>query len=109
MDDPDLTVILEILGENNLPIIVTSDSDAPGAAGTLRDAIIQANSQPGVNTIEFAANLTGSTGDIIDLQASLPVVSNDLNVVGSIDVNPNGYAGLQFSATHTVTEYDGGG
>ena len=62
MDDPDQNLINEIINENNLPIVVTSDSDA--GTGTLRDAITQANSQPGVSTIEFADDL-GSTGNTI--------------------------------------------
>ena len=62
MDDPDPNLIAEIINENNLPIMVTSDSDAPGDTGTLRDAITQANSQSGVSTIEFADDLSGRRG-----------------------------------------------
>ena len=65
MDDPDPNLINEIINENNLPIMVTSDSDATGDTGTLRDAIKQANSQSGVSSIEFADPLTGSTGNTI--------------------------------------------
>ena len=36
MDDPDQNLINEIINENNLPIIVTSDPDAPGVQSTGR-------------------------------------------------------------------------
>ena len=62
MDDPDQNLINEIINENNLPIVVTSDSDAPGDTGTLRAAINQANSQLGVSSIEFADAFRGRRG-----------------------------------------------
>jgi hypothetical protein len=106
MDDPDQNLINEIINENNLPIIVTSDSDATGDTGTLRDAITQANSQPGVNTIEFADDLTGSTGNTIVLQSDLPQITNDLVIAGTVLINTNGFQGLQAASTHNVTETD---
>jgi hypothetical protein len=105
----DETLINAIVNENNLPIIVTSDSDASGDTGTLRDAIIQANSQPGINTIEFADSLTGSTGNTIVLQSDLPQITNDLNIAGSPGsdfINTNGHLGLEAASTHSVTETD---
>ena len=105
MDDPDPNLIAEIINENNLPIMVTSDSDAPGDTGTLRDAINQANSQSGVSTIEFANPLTGTTGNTISLQSDLPPVTNDL-VIGTALINTNGHHGLQAASTHDVTETD---
>ena len=91
----DETLINAIIDENNPPIIVTSDSDAPGAAGTLRDAILLANSKPGLHNIEFAPNLSGPTGNDIILQSDLPVVTNDLVVAGPVVVDTNGYPGLR--------------
>ena len=102
----DETLINAIINENNPPIIVTSDSDAPGAAGTLRDAILLANSEPGLRNIAFAPDLSGPTGNIIILQSDLPVVTNDLVVAGPVIVNTNGYQGFVAAAGHTVTEND---
>ncbi len=109
IDDPSITLINEIIAENNTPIIVTSDSDDPTVAGTLRDAILQANAQPGFDTIEFAPALTGSTGNVIDLQDNLPPVTDDLDLIGngSVSLQLNGFAGpAAAGATHTVTESD---
>ncbi len=106
MDDPDQNLINEIINENNLPIVVTSDSDAPGDTGTLRDAITQANSQPGVNTIVFADDLSGTTGNTIVLQSDLPQVTNDLVIAGPVFINTNGHQGLQAAPNHNVTETD---
>jgi hypothetical protein len=100
----DETLMNAIIDENNAPIIVTSDSDAPGAAGTLRAAILLANSKPGLHNIEFAPNLVGITGNVIILQSDLPVVTNDLVVAGPVVVNTNGYGGFVAAPGHTVTE-----
>ena len=73
----DETLINAIINENNPPIIVTSDSDAPGAAGTLRDAILLANSEPGLRNIAFAPDLSGPTGNVIifsQICLSLPMI-----------------------------------
>jgi hypothetical protein len=106
----DQTLIDDVINQNNAPIVVTSDSDAPSDTGTLRDAINQANTQPGVNTIEFAPDLSGSTGNTIVLQSNLPQVTNDLVVDGAgsvvIDTTSAGFTGLQAAATHSVTETD---
>jgi len=107
MDNPDPNLIDEIIDENNLPIVVTSDSDAAGATGTLRAAINQANSQAGVNTIEFAANLTGSTGgQTILLQSDLPSITSDVDIAGSIFIEANHHQVFQNSSQRTVTEVD---
>ncbi len=100
----DETLMNAIINENNPPIIVTSDSDAPGAADTLRDAILLANSEPGLHDIEFAPNLSGPTGNVIILQSNLPVVTNDLVVAGPVVVNTNGYQGFVAAANQSVTE-----
>ena len=106
MEEPDQTIINEIIDENNVPIIVSSDSDATSASGTLRDAINFANTHPGVNTIEFAGNLTGSTGQAILLQSNLPTITSDLDIVGSIYIDANGHTALQNSPTESVVEFD---
>ena len=102
----DETLINAIIGQNTAPIVVTSDSDAPGAAGTLRDAIQLANTKTGLQNIEFAPSLSGSTGNVIILQSNLPVASNDLVVAGPVIVDTNGYQGFVPAASHTVTETD---
>jgi hypothetical protein len=99
-------LIAEIINENNLPIMVTSDSDAPGTTGTLRAAINLANSLPGVNTIEFASNLTGPTGQTIILLSDLPAVTGDLDIAGPVTIVTQHHLAFQHAATHTVTEVD---
>ena len=106
INDPLQGLVTEIENENNLPILVTSDSDAAGATGTLRDAIVEANAQPGFNTIDFAPMLSGSTGNLVILQADLPAITNDLVIGGPVTVNLDGYQGFSYGATHTVTETD---
>ena len=98
MNNPGATLIAEIIDENNMPIQVTSDSDAAGATGTLRAAINTANSQPGVNTIEIANNLTGTSGQAIDLQADLPVITSDLDIAGTVFIVSNGHMAFQNSS-----------
>ncbi len=105
MNNPGQNLVDEIINENNLPIVVTTNSDATGATGTtLRAAITQANSQSGVSTITFADVLTGTPGNTIVLQSDLPVVTNDLIIAGPVFINTNGRQGLQAAATHNVTE-----
>jgi hypothetical protein len=107
MDDPGQTLIDDIINENNLPIIVTSGSDGSVATGTtLRAAITQADSQSGVNTIEIADDLSGTTGNTISLQSDLPEITNDVVIAGSALINANGHQGLQAAPTHDVTETD---
>ena len=106
MDDPDQNLINEIINQNNAPIIVTSDSDTPTDSGTLHNAILQANGQSGLNTIEFADALTGTTGNTISLQSDLPQITGDLVVDGggSIVIATNHNKGLQAASSHSVTE-----
>jgi hypothetical protein len=104
INDPDPTLVNEIIAQNNEPIIVTSDSDIPGAVGSLRSAILQANAQPGINTIEFASALTGATGNSIILQSNLPTITNDLDVSGSVFINDNGFTDFVAATTHIVIE-----
>jgi hypothetical protein len=102
----DETLINAIIDQNTSPILVTSDADAPGAAGTLRDAIQLANSKTGLQNIEFAPSLSGSTGNVIILQSDLPVVTNDMVFAGPVVVDTNGYQGFVPAASHTVSETD---
>ena len=106
MNNPGATLIDEIIDENNMPIQVTSDSDAAGATGTLRAAINTANSQPGVNTIEIGANLAGPTGQAINLQTDLPVITGDLDIAGTVFIVPNGQMAIQNVANVTDIESD---
>jgi hypothetical protein len=102
--NPSSTLIEQIVDQNNKAIQVTSDSDAAGDTGTLRDAILLADSLPGLQTIEFASNLTGPTGQVILLQSNLPIITNDLVIAGSVYIDGNGHKVFQNSANHTVTE-----
>ena len=95
MDDPDPNLIAEIINENNLPIVVTSDADTTDT-GTLRAAITLANSQPGVDTIELP-------GNTISLQSDLPAISQDAVVSGTVLITTNGHLGLRTDPVNHAT------
>ncbi len=100
----DETLINDVIGQNNAPILVTSDSDTPGDPGTLRAAILLANARSGVNVIQIAPNLTGPTGQAISLLSDLPQISNDVVIAGSVTINNNGNKGIVAAPSHTVSE-----
>lgn len=82
---------------------VTKKGDTPGVAGTLRDAIEQANSTPGADEITFGKKIKGKT---ILLQASLPQITDDLTITGPVTVDGQGTAGIrpfEIAATIDVT------
>jgi PKD repeat protein len=104
IDNPDTTLIDEIIAENNPAIVVTSDADS--GVGSLRAAITQADSQPGVNTIEFSSSMSGPSEQLIVLQSDLPAITNDVDIVGTVYIEGNHHKVFQNSAQHTVKEVD---
>lgn len=104
MDDPGQTLINDIIAENNLPIVVTSDLDA--GAGSLREAINQANLQPGVDAIEFSNAMSGPSLQLIALQSNLPAITDDVIIAGSVYIQANKHLVFKYAAQHTVTEIE---
>src|SRR5207248_614092 len=66
------------LGAYECPLFVTNTSDS--GPGSLRQAILTANSQAGANTIEFA--ITTASPWIIQLASALPTLSDAVNITG---------------------------
>src|SRR5262245_24322462 len=64
------------LGAATFTVTTTADS----GAGSLRDAIAQANAAPGADTIAF--NIAGAGGHTIVLASALPAVTDVLTIDG---------------------------
>jgi len=71
-------ISLTIFSYNLSNITVTSTSD-DGSTGTLRWAIISANTDPSITQIDFTSGLTG----ILTLTSNLPQIASDLTIIGS--------------------------
>ncbi|MFG1675354.1 hypothetical protein [Micromonospora sp. NPDC049282] len=61
-----------------LPFVVVTAADA--GAGSLRDAIVQANANPGPDTIEF--RIPGGGVQVITLAANLPSITDPVKIRG---------------------------
>ncbi|MCZ7436760.1 right-handed parallel beta-helix repeat-containing protein [Micromonospora sp. WMMC241] len=61
-----------------LPFVVVTAADA--GAGSLRDAIVQANANPGPDTIEF--RIPGGGVQVITLAANLPSITDSVKIRG---------------------------
>jgi len=86
---------LEQLETRMVPAVITVTSLADAGDGTLRAAILQANSNPDADTISFAPGVNGT----ISLNSALPALSTD------IFLNGPGAASLTVSAANTTTPY----
>lgn len=95
-------VAIESLEERILLTAFTVSNLNDHGAGSLRQAILNANLNPGADTINFSVSGT------ITLASALPVVSGTVNIDGTtapgfdgmpvVQVNFNNFAGLQFDA-----------
>ncbi|HVT26521.1 MAG TPA: hypothetical protein VHE81_00750, partial [Lacipirellulaceae bacterium] len=75
---------------------VTNLTDAPVApAGSLRDAINQANASAGADSIQFAAGLTGTL--------NLAAGAGNLDITDPVTINGPGAANLTIDATAAVS------
>ena len=94
---------VEALENRELLATFTVTNLHSGGAGSLRQAIINSNAQPGANIIDF-----GVAGTIRLTKSALPAISDPVTLDGStaptfagtpvVTVNFNGKAGLQFDA-----------
>ena len=72
---------VETLEDRLAPATFTVTSTANGGAGSLRDAITQANASPGADDIEF--NIAGTGVKTIALNAALPQITEQLTIDGT--------------------------
>ena len=73
----DLFFLVGPVRGNNFTVVTTSDS----GAGSLRQAVLDANNNPGADTIVF--QLTGTKPFTISLASALPVVSTPMTIDGT--------------------------
>src|SRR5208283_584475 len=66
----------EFASESNATFLVTNTNDS--GVGSLRQAILDANANPGADTIDFAGGVTGP----IALASNLPDISDNLTING---------------------------
>jgi hypothetical protein len=95
--------MLELLESRIAPatFIVTSLADA--GAGTLRDAIVEANDHPGADVIVFKSGLTGT----IDITSGQIQITDTLKIKGPGATKLTLDANLQ-SRIFSVTDFDSG-
>ncbi len=83
----------------SIPTTYTVTNTNDSGAGSLRQAILNANANPGADTIVFTGSVfTDSTPDTIRLLSMLPIITDDLTITGtgvnnlriSGDANNNG-------------------
>ena len=84
---PGLILTIEPLEERRAPaaFVVTTNSDAPGVAGTLRQAINMSNATPGPNTITF--DIVPGGVQTISLTSPLPELSQPVSIFGGSQTN----------------------
>src|SRR5207249_4673381 len=70
---------LEALEDRTLPSTFTVLNLADSGTGSLRAAITAANTNPGADVIDFAAQLHGTIGLT---SGQLPAITGDLNIAG---------------------------
>lgn len=69
---------LELLEDRSVPAVFTVANTLDSGLGSLRQAILDANANPGDDVITFAANLNG----VITLNTQLPQLSSNIELLG---------------------------
>ncbi|WP_439623768.1 beta strand repeat-containing protein [Gemmata sp.] len=92
---------LEQLGDRSVPAVFTVSTLADAGAGSLRQAIVNANATPGADTIRFGVAGT------IELTRALPAVTAPVQIAGTtapgfatapvVEIDANGARGLVFN------------
>ncbi|MEH2313882.1 MAG: DUF4347 domain-containing protein [Nostoc sp.] len=94
----------------NTDTVVTNTNDS--GAGSLRQAILNANATLGADTITFAGVFTDATPDIITLTSGKLTITNDLTILGTgasnLTISGNNVSGvLEISGAGTDASIDG--
>ncbi|WP_298909109.1 DUF4347 domain-containing protein [uncultured Nostoc sp.] len=94
----------------NTDTVVTNTNDS--GAGSLRQAILNANATVGADTITFAGVFTDATPDIITLISGKLTITNDLTILGTgvsnLTISGNNASGVfEISGTGTDTSING--
>ena len=94
----------------NTDTVVTNTNDS--GAGSLRQAILNANATVGADTITFAGVFTDATPDIITLTSGKLTITNDLTILGTgasnLTISGNNVSGvLEISGAGTDASIDG--
>ena len=94
----------------NTDTVVTNTNDS--GAGSLRQAILNANATLGADTITFAGVFTDATPDIITLTSGKLTITNDITILGTgasnLTISGNDVSGVfEISGTGTDASIDG--
>ncbi len=97
-----LQLLVEQLEDRSVPATFTVSNLNDAGAGSLRQALLSANSTPGVDAVRFT--VAGS----IQLASGLPAITDSVIIAGNtapgfasapvVGIDANGFAGLQFNA-----------
>ncbi|MEH2276016.1 MAG: DUF4347 domain-containing protein [Nostoc sp.] len=93
----------------NTDTVVTNTNDS--GAGSLRQAILNANATLGADTITFAGVFTDATPDIITLTSGKLTITNDITILGTgasnLTISGNNVSGVfEISGTGTAASID---
>ncbi|MEH1842182.1 MAG: DUF4347 domain-containing protein [Nostoc sp.] len=94
----------------NTDTVVTNTKDS--GAGSLRQAILNANASLGADTITFAGVFTDATPDIITLTSGKLTITDDIRILGTgasnLTISGNNLSGVfEISGTGTDASIDG--
>ncbi|BBD68749.1 hemolysin-type calcium-binding region [Nostoc commune NIES-4072] len=94
----------------NTDTVVTNTNDS--GAGSLRQAILNANATLGADTITFAGVFTDATPDIITLTSGKLTITDDITILGTgasnLTISGNNLSGVfEISGTGTDASIDG--
>ena len=94
----------------NTDTVVTNTNDS--GAGSLRQAILNANATLGADTITFAGVFTDATPDIITLTSGKLTITNDITILGTgasnLTISGNNVSGVfEISGAGTDASIDG--